>query len=233
MSAATLLLRVEGPIQSWGTASAFDVRDTGREPSKSGIVGLLCAALGRSRSESVDDLAAMSMGVRIDAPGSVMADFHTAGGGRAGGVPVASGTGRRTVVTRRMYLQDAAFLVGLFGPSEWLEQLAAAVRSPVWPLSLGRRACVPSRPLVGEDPVVALPLLDALAGASWEERPRTNQPAELEVVLEAAPDEGTSVRSDQPLGAAFRDRRFGPRYTRSIFVPISQTAPHPAFAERE
>lgn len=231
MSGGTLLLRIEGPLQSWGTASAFDVRDTGREPSKSGIVGLLCAALGRPRSESVDDLAALSMGVRIDTPGSVMADFHTAGGSRGGGVAIASGTGRRTVVTRRMYLQDAAFLVGLFGASEWLGVLAEAVRSPVWPLYLGRRACAPSRPLAGEDPVVALPLIDALTGAPWEERPRTDQPAELEVVLEAAADEGTSVRNDQPLGAAFRDRRFGPRYTRSIFVPVSETVSYPPLAQ--
>ena len=43
----TLLLRLAGPMQSWGTASKFRERDTGREPSKSGVVGLLAAALGR------------------------------------------------------------------------------------------------------------------------------------------------------------------------------------------
>ena len=42
----TLLLRLVGPMQSWGTTSRFDQRDTGKEPSKSGIVGLLAAAMG-------------------------------------------------------------------------------------------------------------------------------------------------------------------------------------------
>ena len=33
---STLLMRLAGPMQSWGTQSRFTVRDTGREPSKSG-----------------------------------------------------------------------------------------------------------------------------------------------------------------------------------------------------
>ena len=36
---STLLLRLAGPMQSWGTDSKFDVRRTGREPSKSGVIG--------------------------------------------------------------------------------------------------------------------------------------------------------------------------------------------------
>jgi len=126
-----------------------------------------------------------------------------------------------------MYLQDAAFLVGLFGASEKLEVLAEAVRGPVWPLCLGRQACVPSRPLVDEDSLVSLPLLDALTGAPWEERPRTATPAELEVVLETRPDEGTGLRNDQPLGAVFLHRSFGPRYVRSVFVPVTEAHPGP------
>ena len=46
-----LLLRLAGPMQSWGTQSRFTVRDTGREPSKSGVVGLLCAAVGVPRDD--------------------------------------------------------------------------------------------------------------------------------------------------------------------------------------
>ena len=58
----TLLLRLVGPMQSWGTTSRFDERDTQLEPSKSGVLGLICAALGRDRSEPVEDLAALRMG---------------------------------------------------------------------------------------------------------------------------------------------------------------------------
>jgi CRISPR system Cascade subunit CasD len=52
---ATLLFRLCAPIQSWGTQSRFLARDTGLEPSKSGVIGLICAALGKPREERVGD----------------------------------------------------------------------------------------------------------------------------------------------------------------------------------
>jgi len=50
----TLLLRLAGSMQSRGVQSRFTIRDTGLEPSKSGVVGLLCKALGRGPDEPVD-----------------------------------------------------------------------------------------------------------------------------------------------------------------------------------
>ncbi|MFQ5421285.1 MAG: type I-E CRISPR-associated protein Cas5/CasD, partial [Anaerolineae bacterium] len=70
----TLLLRCVAPLQAWDTQSNFGVRTTGREPSKSGIIGLLCAALGRPRAEPVADLAALKMGVRVDQEGRILRD---------------------------------------------------------------------------------------------------------------------------------------------------------------
>lgn len=43
---STLLLRLAGPLQAWGTESKFETRRTEREPTRSGVVGLLMAALG-------------------------------------------------------------------------------------------------------------------------------------------------------------------------------------------
>ena len=43
-----LLLSLSGPLQSWGDSSRFTVRNTGREPSKSGVLGLAASALGLS-----------------------------------------------------------------------------------------------------------------------------------------------------------------------------------------
>src|SRR5260370_17357943 len=77
----TLLLRLAAPMQSWGTQSRFVVRDTGLEPSKSGVIGLLCAALGRPREAPMEDLARLRMGVRVDRGGVMQTDYHTAGGG--------------------------------------------------------------------------------------------------------------------------------------------------------
>jgi CRISPR system Cascade subunit CasD len=66
-----LLIPCVGPMQSWGTRSRFQERDTEREPSKSGLIGLICAALGRDRNETVEDLAALKMAVRVDREGKL------------------------------------------------------------------------------------------------------------------------------------------------------------------
>ena len=49
---ATLLLRLAAPLQAWGADSKFETRKTNREPTKSGVIGLLAAALGLRRDES-------------------------------------------------------------------------------------------------------------------------------------------------------------------------------------
>ena len=75
---STLLLRLAAPMQAWGSDSRFEVRRTGREPTKSGVIGLLAAALGRSRADSVADLCRLRLGVRVDQEGRLLRDFHTA-----------------------------------------------------------------------------------------------------------------------------------------------------------
>ncbi|HDZ8839326.1 type I-E CRISPR-associated protein Cas5/CasD [Aeromonas veronii] len=199
----TLLLRLQGPMQSWGTTSRFDERDTQLEPSKSGVLGLICAALGRDRSESVDDLAALQMGVRVDREGVVLRDYQTATGivNAAGKVDM-----KRTVVSPRYYLSDAAFLVGFEGERALLDQIHQALKTPHWPLSLGRKGCLPSPPVYLPDGVRDSALLEAL-----RDYPELIKGAGLQVrrlLLEAT--EGT-VRLDQPI-APFADRRFGPRF---------------------
>ena len=85
-----LLMRLAGPMQSWGTQSRFTNRDTGLEPSRSGVVGLLCAALGRSRDQSLDIFRPLRMAVRVDREGRLMRDYQTAqrfSGGRTISAP--------------------------------------------------------------------------------------------------------------------------------------------------
>lgn len=213
---ATLLLRLQGPMQSWGTTSRFDERDTQLEPSKSGVLGLLCAALGRDRSEPVQDLAALRMGVRVDREGVPMRDYQT-----ATGVMIASGKPdlTRTVVSPRFYLSDAVFLVGLEGEDRpLLERILAALRAPVWPLALGRKSFVPSLPVMLPNGLLDLPLEVALRHWSpllhQEPRP-TDQ--EVRYMIEDA-TEG-SVRLDQPV-APFSERSFGPRFVKTLFAPL-------------
>ena len=143
-----LILRLEGALQSWGDHSKWDIRDSGDFPSKSGVVGLLACALGLERGDS--EIAALSsalhMAVRADRPGIRMMDFHTVQGRplyNAEGKPRSS----NTILSPRWYLQDANFLVVLDLPDAWRERVVKALKRPVWPICLGRKSCVPSRPV--------------------------------------------------------------------------------------
>lgn len=207
----TLLLRLQGPMQSWGTTSRFDERDTQLEPSKSGVVGLLCAALGRERAEPVHDLAALRMGVRVDREGVPMRDFQTAKGLLLATGKVDPG---RTVVSPRHYLSDAAFLVGLQGGDDaLLLRLQAALRRPVWPLALGRKSFAPGSPVPLLDPPFA-GLHPGTLEQALREQPRIAPPRRehagrpLRTAIEH-PSLGAQ-RHDQPAGP-FALRRFGPR----------------------
>jgi len=214
----TLLLWLEGPMQSWGTTSRFDERDTQIEPSKSGVIGLLCAALGRDRAEPVHDLAALRMGVRVDREGTMMRDYQT-----ATGVMIASGKADlgRTVVSPRYFLADAAFLVGLEGTDRpLLEGLWASLRSPVWPIALGRKSFAPSMPVWLPDGLCESTLDGALRAYPTRVRATEggHRASTIRLVLEHR-SEG-AIRLDQPV-APFASRRFGPRFvtTEALDVP--------------
>lgn len=219
---ATLLMRLQGPMQSWGTTSRFDERDTQLEPSKSGVLGLVCAALGRDRSEPLEDLASLRMGVRVDREGIPLRDYQT-----ATGVLVASGKAdpRRTVVSPRHYLADAVFLVGLEGRDQaLLERIQQALRAPFWPLCLGRKSFVPGSPVWLPEGLSSLALEQALQ--AWP-RLAEAQPGDRGKPLRCLIEDERSgvVRLDQPI-APFAERRFGPRFVRSGVADVpDQTDP--------
>jgi len=158
---ATLLLKFIAPMQSWGSHSRFDIRDTEREPTKSGVLGLVAAALGRDRTEPVEDLARLRLGVRVDREGVVRYDYQTAQGalkasGKSGyKYPKSPLYGKlelpETVVSRRYYLADAAFLVGLEGDGNLLRTIGEALKRPRWALFLGRKGYLPGKPIFFPD----------------------------------------------------------------------------------
>lgn len=139
MGKTVLLLRLEGPLQAWGTRARWDVRDTGSEPTKSGIVGLLGCAMGYRmgdmRLEKELD-AGLRFGVRIENPGLIMEDFQT--------IDILQ------LISPRYYLEDAAFLVGLEENemhTGLLNRCADKLNDPTWPIFLGRKSCIPTRPV--------------------------------------------------------------------------------------
>lgn len=216
----TLLLQCIAPLQAWGTQSNFPVRDTGREPSKSGIIGLLCAALGRPRSAPLDDLTVLTLGVRVDCEGQILRDFHTAGQGpidpykgylQADGKSVDKGT----IISNRYYLADAAFLVGLEGDAQLLQAIHKALANPHWMLFLGRKACPPARPVYLPDGFQNAPLRDALEEYPWlgsdkNKHERLNAAGQrLRLILEDKT--GSGMHHDAPLSFARNERRFALR----------------------
>lgn len=180
MNANTLFLRLEGPLQAWGDQQAkFVVRRTTEAPTKSGVIGMLCAALGVSRPEAADKwlpkLSALRMGVRIDSPGIRWWDYHTVGAGMK--MRTAEGrTKSDTMLTRREYLCDASFLVALQDEASLIAELEDAMKTPRWTLYLGRKSCIPSRPLL-EHPAGEFPnLLSSLESVPWHRRFKGDQP---------------------------------------------------------
>ncbi|MFF5988782.1 type I-E CRISPR-associated protein Cas5/CasD [Prauserella flavalba] len=171
---AVLLLRLAGPLQSWGGGSEFNRRDTRPEPTKSGVLGLLAAAQGRARQDDIADLLRLRFGVRVDQPGVLLRDYHTVSDYRGRSLPSAAvnakgvqkPANKRTHITHRFYLQDAVFVAGVEGPAPIIETLRDAVRGPAFPLALGRRSCVPAgRLVIGFD---GPRLDDALRTLPWQ-----------------------------------------------------------------
>jgi len=166
----TLFLRLEGPLQAWGDASKFVIRRTMDAPTKSGVLGLICCAMGLSRQQAREHLPRLNilrMGVRIDRPGARWWDYHTVGAKigllkAEGGIKRTASTKEiETLVTRREYMADASFLVALHGDAEVIRCLKDALAHPKWPLFLGRKSCPPSRPIFAgeircDDPLTAL-----------------------------------------------------------------------------
>lgn len=227
---ATLLLRLQGPMQSWGTTSRFTQRDTGREPSKSGVIGLLAAALGIDRENWIDlqPLTGLTMAVRHDRPGIPKRDFQTAGCADSDSVIKADGKPSKDgVISHRDYLADATFLVGLEGDDRALLGRAhQALADPAWPLALGRYSYVPSEPVWLEGGLVDGPLAEVIASWPWLGHARYGEipPSRLRVSRES--DDGSGVlRMDQPL-SSFAERRFGARYIQSEWTELTRSGDH-------
>jgi CRISPR system Cascade subunit CasD len=152
-----LALRLEGPLQSWGFDSQYNRRNTGLMPTKSAVAGICCAALGWARGSSEEKKFLMSFsevrmtaiaiprkGAKKELPVRRMQDYHTVQGTRR-----ASGSiNNDCVLTYRQYLADAAFGVILEGNSCLLSEIAAALDDPKWGIWLGRKACIPSAPML-------------------------------------------------------------------------------------
>ncbi len=161
-----LAIWLEGPLQSWGFDSCFGRRDTLDFPTRSGVMGLFCCALGASGEQkellarwsepSMKVLAydRMKQGVAAERL-PLLQDFHMVGSDYDSTDPWENlfipktelgknqvGTGAK--ITHRHYIQDMAFGVIFEGNAILLSEMAAALQEPVWDLYLGRKSCAPT-----------------------------------------------------------------------------------------
>lgn len=204
---STLLLRLKGPQQSWGTSSRYRTREAGTEPSKSGVIGLLAAAQGRPRDADLTDLVGMTFGVRVDQPGRLMVDYHTA---KAAGA-------KNAALSWRHYRVDAAYTAAVAGPNELIASLVDAVESPQFPLFLGRRSCPVPVDLVGgvaagedvEGVLRDLTVAPWLA-AEWY-RKESPQTVYLPLARDARPGEVGETVQDAPVSFDPRRRLYNGR----------------------
>lgn len=167
MSNPSLLLWLEAPLQAWGHDSKFGRRDTLNFPTKSGVLGLVCCALGAGgeQRELLAEFAALNLTVlayvRQNHDGlkgerePLLRDFHMVGSGYDNQdpwqkllIPKTSdckpAVGGGSKMTYRYYLQDMAFAVILEVPQASVAELVEHLQNPVWDLYLGRKNCVPT-----------------------------------------------------------------------------------------
>ena len=150
-----LSLLLTSPMQSWGYQSKFDQRTTLSHPTRSGVIGLICAALGIDRGDDVNlaRLNEIELTTLVLKSGNRYVDFHTVGGGwdkKTNSQRIcrkASGSAGDTVISRRHYVCDAKFGVIVSGNEKLLNEIALALKNPKWGLWLGRKACIPSEPI--------------------------------------------------------------------------------------
>lgn len=161
-----LVFQLLAPLSSWGEPAVGEHRGSASHPGLSALQGLLGAALGLQRGDD-EAHAALRDGygyaVGLLAAGRLLRDYHTAqmpprvalkGRARATrrdelAVPKQA---LSTVLSTRDYRLDAASLVAVAqrpgaAPRWSLSELAAALRSPRYPLYLGRKSCPPAAPL--------------------------------------------------------------------------------------
>jgi len=210
-----LILRLDGPMQAWGTHTFEDFRPSNLYPTRSGLLGLLAACLGIERRDHTAQsqfASSVEFSVRVDSAverpgrgkpffksGVKLPDFHTVLDARK----VDGSVNKFPVVSRREYLFDSAFTVAVGecpGAKYTLEQLASALCRPCYTPTLGRRACPLTRPLLDGDPVEAINALAALGQASGSG----------ELIYSESEESGQPVRlRDVPLHG--RHRQFGTR----------------------
>lgn len=221
---AYLALLLDAPLQSWGFSSRFQRRITGLHPTKSGVIGLISAAMGLAKGSAEErtmlpELSKLKMssiaiprqqtnawtGETTELAARRLEDFHTVGGGydketQRQSIPrkASGGPCDNPTVSRRQYLNDARFGVILVGDRFVLERAAAALQDPIWGVWLGRKNCIPAELIFrGIFEMRAEAQRNLIGDAPIDQFTRLEEVANL--------DAGTDSYNDQPVSFGTSD----------------------------
>jgi CRISPR system Cascade subunit CasD len=210
-----LILRLDAPLMAFGDVMIDrlgPVRDT---PASSTISGLLANALGYVRwdTERLGRLQErLVFGCRVDRRGQRLTDFQTAQlakddtgwttrgrvEGRAGG----DSTYESPHIRERDYRADACVTVALrlldSKEAPTLDDVARALEEPARPLFLGRKPCLPARPLLAGE-IDAPTVYDALLSIPFACEPTVQRRFDADDLLRIV------LPADEPRPPGFRD----------------------------
>lgn len=216
----TILLKLSGPLQSWGTSSKFETRETDYYPSKSAIIGMVgaCMGLKRDEDEKIRKLNELKFLVRVDQAPGLCKDYQTVEKTKK------NGAFDRNYVTNRYYIEDGVFLVALSHEDiELIDEIIKSLENPYFQPYMGRRSCpLPGDFLLGArdlDPLETVKETKWLA-QDWFKKKNKNYKAYLygdREVLEG----DLRLRNDRVVSFSQKERSFSPRYEARSYQDFS------------
>lgn len=216
---AVLVGHLEGLFQSWADCTRHTLIPTRREPTKSGLIGLFCVATGRSFKDDafVASVAECEIAFRTDREGTIRQDYHTVRDVvRADRTPDREGN---VIVSVREYLESAVFRFAVRGSIDLLREIEQGLLLPAGAVSLGKKACVPSRPLWLPGGLVTTDETARQVLERWPWKPIFPAPEQLRLTLDlgVGAAEG-DLRHDFPLSLDPDNRRFCDRRVATVWV---------------
>lgn len=217
-----VLLNLKAPLQSWGEASKYMDRPTLDHPTKSGVIGILCAAMGISMKKEHAKVQELSRSIKMDVvvlkQGTLERDFQSLGTNYNPKDPFESKYLLHTVrddgtigpkascptkIFEKHYLYEAHFVAVLETDEDTAERIKDALRHPTWPIYLGRKCCLP-----------AAPVFMGIHGDDWTGVLK-NMTQDSELPYYAEDPEGMPYM-DEPKGGM----KFGTRYVSKTSIQI-------------
>jgi len=164
---AFLVFQLYGDMASWGDIAVGEQRPSHAYPTKSAILGLLCAAQGITRDEDAAMAqlnAEVKMAIQVFHRGHFLTDYHTIQAAPQVALKKkaytrkeeldalsryqAAGSGNSgTILSSREYRMEAYYRVALQADPERLRIFEASLKEPAFVLYLGRKACPLALPL--------------------------------------------------------------------------------------